>query len=115
MIRRPPRSTLFPYTTLFRSVDEEHEASYKQGTAPRYHARDVALTRARLEGARLILGSATPSLETLHVAHAGRVCPFELPERLGARPPPPVEVLDLRSAPRGPEAHGIPPTQPLDP
>src|SRR3989449_8963149 len=108
MIRRPPRSTLFPYTTLFRSIDEEHEASYKQGTAPRYHARDVALTRARLEGARLILGSATPSLETLHVAHAGRVCTFELPERIGARPLPPVEVIDLRRPRRVPEGHGIP-------
>src|SRR5207244_2198987 len=69
-------------------VDEEHEPSYKQGSAPRYHARDVALARARLEGARVILGSATPSLETLHLAAQGRVARFELPDRLGARPPP---------------------------
>src|SRR2546422_5198392 len=69
MIRRPPRSTLFPYTTLFRSIDEEHEASYKQGTAPRYHARDVALTRARLEGARLILGSADRKSTRLNSSH----------------------------------------------
>src|SRR5439155_1195939 len=55
-------------------VDEEHEASYKQGTAPRYHARDAAAVRARLEGARLLLGSATPSLEALHRGEAGRRC-----------------------------------------
>src|SRR5438445_319359 len=54
-------------------VDEEHEASYKQGTAPRYHARDAAAVRARLEGARLLLGSATPSLEALHWGETGRL------------------------------------------
>src|SRR5438552_2465057 len=111
-----PRSAVFaPVQGLAAIVvDEEHEASYKQGTAPRYHARDVALARARLEGARLILGSATPSLDTLHLAHTGRVCTFELPERIGARPLPPVEVIDLRSARRVPEARGIPWTEPLD-
>src|SRR5207249_4339267 len=75
---------------------------------------DGERARARLEGARVILGSATPSLETLHLARTGRVCTFELPERIGARPLPPVEVIDLRSAPRVAEARGIPWTEPLD-
>src|SRR2546426_9462101 len=70
-------------------VDEEHEASYKQGTAPRYHARDVALARARLEGPRGILGSATPSREKLHLARTRRGRPLRLPEPIGARPRPP--------------------------
>src|SRR5207237_507564 len=81
-----PRSAVFaPVQRLAAIVlDEEHESSYKQGTAPRYHARDVALERARLEGggARVILGSATPSLETLHLAAVGKVVRFELPDRI---------------------------------
>ncbi len=111
-----PRSAVFAPVARLAAivVDEEHESSYKQGTAPRYHARDVALARARLEGARVILGSATPSLETLHLADAGKIARFELPERIGARPLPPVEVIDLRSAPRVPEARGVPWTTPLD-
>jgi len=111
-----PRSAVFAPVERLAAivVDEEHETSYKQGTAPRYHARDVALVRAKLEGARALLGSATPSLETLHLAAAGRIRRFELPERIGARPLPPVEVIDLRSAPRVPEARGVPWTEPLD-
>lgn len=111
-----PRSAVFaPLQRLGAIVvDEEHEPSYKQGSAPRYHARDAALERARLEGARVILGSATPSLETLDLAARGRVATFVLPERIGARPLPPVEVIDLRSAPRVPEAGAIPWTEPLD-
>ena len=111
-----PRSAVFAPVQRLGAivVDEEHEPSYKQGTAPRYHARDVALARARLEGARVILGSATPSLETLHLAGTGKVARFELPERIGARPLPAVEVIDLRSAPRVPEARGVPWTVPLD-
>jgi len=87
-----PRSAVFAPVQRLAAivVDEEHEPSYKQGSAPRYHARDVALARARLEGARVILGSATPSLETLHLAAQGRVARFELPERIGARPLPAV-------------------------
>src|SRR5437660_747208 len=111
-----PRSAVFAPVERLGAivVDEEHESSYKQGTAPRYHARDVALERARLEGARVILGSATPSLETLHLAATGRVARFELPDRIGARPLPPVEVIDLRGAERVPDARGVPWTVALD-
>ena len=111
-----PRSALFAPVQRLGAivVDEEHESSYKQGTAPRYHARDVAFERARLEGARLILGSATPSLETLRLAATERVARFDLPERIGARPLPPVEVIDLRRAPRVPEARAVPWSEALD-
>ena len=97
-------------------VDEEHEPSYKQNTAPRYHARDTAAVRARLEGALLLLGSATPSLETLHQVSAGTIRRHLLPERIGARPLPPVEVVDLRHAPRaaGAESGVVPWTETLD-
>ena len=97
-----PRSAVFAPVQRLGAivVDEEHEPSYKQGSAPRYHARDAAAMRAQLEGARLILGSATPSLETLDLAAQGRVQTFALPDRVGSRPLPPVEVVDLRSAPR---------------
>ncbi len=107
-----PRSAVFaPVQGLGAIViDEEHEPSYKQGSAPRYHARDVAAQRAQLEGARLILGSATPSLETLDLAVQGHVTTFTLPDRVGAWPLPPVEVVDLRSAPRvAPAETGIVP------
>src|SRR5712692_6657338 len=113
-----PRSAVFAPVARLGAivVDEEHESSYKQGTAPRYHARDVAIERARLEGggARVILGSATPSLETLHLAAVRKVARFELPDRIGARPLPPVEVIDLRSAERVPDARGVPWTVALD-
>ena len=97
-----PRSAVFAPVQRLGAivVDEEHEPSYKQGSAPRYHVRDAAAMRAQLEGARLILGSATPSLETLDLAAQGRVKTFALPDRVEARPLPPVEVVDLRSAPR---------------
>jgi primosomal protein N' (replication factor Y) len=97
-----PRSAVFAPVQRLGAivVDEEHEPSYKQGSAPRYNARDAAMMRAQLEGARLILGSATPSLETLQLASEGRVTTFGLPDRVGARPLPRVEVVDLRSAPR---------------
>jgi primosomal protein N' (replication factor Y) len=111
-----PRSAVFaPVRDLGAIVvDEEHEPSYKQGGAPRYHARDVARTRARIEGARLLLGSATPSLETLHAVETGAAMLFELPERVGARPLPPVTVVDLRTAGRVPEARAVPWTTELD-
>ncbi|HEU4698472.1 MAG TPA: primosomal protein N' [Gemmatimonadales bacterium] len=83
-------------------VDEEHEASYKNGETPRYHTREVAGVRAQLEGARLILGSATPALESLVRVGEGRgkLRLIRLPERVGARPMPPVELVDLRHEPR---------------
>ena len=94
-------------------VDEEHEASYKNGEAPRYHARDVALVRARLEKARLVLGSATPSPESMH--RIGSRCRLvRLPERAGAQPLPPVELVDLRSAPRLRDAGALPWSERLD-
>ena len=111
-----PRSAVFAPVQRLGAivVDEEHDPSYKHGGAPRYHARDVALARARLEDARVVLGSATPALETLHLAATGSVRTFALPERVGARPLPPVEVVDLRSAPRIPEARGVPWSETLD-
>ncbi|WP_278199562.1 replication restart helicase PriA [Thermaerobacter marianensis] len=77
-------------------VDEEHETSYKQEETPRYHAREVALARARLEGAAVILGSATPSVETYHRALEGELGLLELAQRVGRRPLPEVEIVDLR-------------------
>ena len=95
-------------------VDEEHEGSYKNGEAPRYHAREVAAARAHLEGARLILGSATPAIESWARATHGKLVTVRLPERVGARPMPPVEVVDLRSASRIEGTGAIPWTEALD-
>lgn len=77
-------------------VDEEHEGSYKQGEVPRYHAREVAVVRAGLEGAVCVLGSATPSLESWSNARSGKYSLLELPERVGGQPLPPIHVVDLR-------------------
>jgi len=78
-------------------MDEEHEDAYKQEErAPRYHAREVAAHRAEREGAVLVLSSATPSLETYRRALEGRWTLLTLPERVGGRPLPPVEVVDMR-------------------
>jgi len=77
-------------------VDEEHESSYKQEDSPRYHARDVAVYRARLEGALVVLGSATPSLESFSNAQAGKYALVTLAQRIGARPLPKVEIVDRR-------------------
>ncbi|MBN2581431.1 MAG: primosomal protein N' [Planctomycetes bacterium] len=78
-------------------IDEEHETSFKQETAPRYHARDVALMRAHLLGIPVILGSATPSLESKHncTAH-DHYAETRLTARVMGRPMPPVEIVDLR-------------------
>src|SRR5690606_24460760 len=84
-------------------VDEEHESTYKQSDeAPRYHAREVAIVRARMAGAVCVLGSATPSLESWSNARSGKYRLLELPERVEGRPLPPVRVIDLRGA--GPDA-----------
>jgi primosomal protein N' (replication factor Y) len=94
-------------------VDEEHEASYKNNEAPRYHARAVAAVRARLEGARLVLGSATPSLEAMALVGA-RLELIRLPARIGMRPLPPVELVDLRVAPKVAGAAPVPWSERLD-
>lgn len=77
-------------------VDEEHEHSFKQENAPRYHARDAALERSRLERAVCILGSATPSLESYTAAREGRLGLLELPERVGGGVVPKIGVVDLK-------------------
>lgn len=76
-------------------IDEEHDGSYKHGELPRYHARTVALRRAKLEGARVILGSATPSMETW--AARERIAVVSLPHRVTQQPLPPVTLIDMRS------------------
>jgi primosomal protein N' (replication factor Y) len=81
-------------------VDEEHEPSFKQESTPRYHARDVAVVRARDARAVCILGSATPALESWHNAQLGRYRHLRLRTRIGTRPMPQVEVVDLRAEPR---------------
>jgi len=77
-------------------VDEEHESSYKQGETPRYHAREVAIVRAKNEGAVTVLGSATPSLESWANAAAGKFRLLTLPDRVGGGKLPDVQVIDLR-------------------
>jgi primosomal protein N' (replication factor Y) len=81
-------------------VDEEHESSYKQGETPRYHAREVAIVRARREGAIVVLGSATPSLESWANAARGAYTLITLPERVGGGRLPDVRVVDRREAAR---------------
>lgn len=80
-------------------LDEEHDASYKQQEGLRYHARDLALVRARQENLPILLGSATPSLESLHNAHAGRYALLRLTQRAGGAQPPRFLRLDVRSRP----------------
>jgi primosomal protein N' (replication factor Y) len=77
-------------------VDEEHDQSYKQDDTPRYNGRDVALVRGRDEGACVVLGSATPSLESRYNAERGKYTLLELPERVEQRPLPKVELVDMR-------------------
>ena len=93
-----PRSALFtPFANLGLSViDEEHESSYKSENSPRYHARETAVERARLEHARVVLGSATPSLEAYHKAMEGTYGLVKLQSRYQDRPMPLVSVVDLR-------------------
>ena len=77
-------------------VDEEHDPSYKQEEMPRYHGRDVAVMRAKMLGIPIILGSATPSFESVERVAAGRYHLLRLPDRIEARALPQVEVVDLR-------------------
>lgn len=81
-------------------VDEEHEPSYKQEESPRYHARDVAVVRAKSAGAVVVLGSATPSLESYHNAKRGKYRLLELPRRADDAKLPIVRVIDMRTEAR---------------
>jgi primosomal protein N' (replication factor Y) len=78
-------------------LDEEHESTFKQDNAPRYHARDVALMRCRDEGVPLVLGSATPSLESWHRAQVDEFKLVSMPRRVLNRPMPDVATIDLRT------------------
>ncbi|MEL7937906.1 MULTISPECIES: primosomal protein N' [Pseudomonas] len=80
-------------------IDEEHDASYKQQEGLRYHARDLALVRARLEKVPILLGSATPSLESLHNAASGRYGLLRLTQRAGGAQAPKFQRLDVKSLP----------------
>jgi primosomal protein N' (replication factor Y) len=77
-------------------VDEEHDQSYKQEETPRYNARDVAVMRAKFEGAVVVLGSATPSLESWQNAAQGKYTRIDMRERVMHRPLPEVELIDMR-------------------
>jgi primosomal protein N' (replication factor Y) (superfamily II helicase) len=92
------RSAIFaPVTNLgLVIVDEEHDSSYKQESTPRYHARDVAVMRAKLAGAAVVMGSATPSLETWHNAMQGKYRRITIAERVEQRPLPEVRLVDMR-------------------
>ncbi len=78
-------------------VDEEHDGSYKQESMPRYHARDVAVMRAKFADATVVLGSATPSLETWHNAATGKYQRITMSERVKDRPLPEVRLVDMRA------------------
>lgn len=87
-------------------LDEEHEASFKQEIAPRYHAREVARARAEAEGVPLVLGSATPALETWYRAQTGEYRLVSMPRRVLDRPLPRVGTVDLRNEIRSRGSHG---------
>jgi primosomal protein N' (replication factor Y) len=91
-------------------VDEEHDAAYKQEDGVRYQARDLALLRGRMEGAVVLLGSATPSAESYHRARTGGATLLSLPDRIGVRGMPEIAVLDLsaRSDRRGADRYFSP-------
>ncbi|MBN1556269.1 MAG: primosomal protein N' [Phycisphaerae bacterium] len=93
-----PRSAVFAPTRNLGLVivDEEHESSYKQDTAPRYHGRDVAVKRASLANVPVILGSATPSLESYHNAQQGRYSLLRLPKRVRSLAMPKLKIVHLR-------------------
>ena len=93
-----PRSALFtPFSNLgLIIIDEEHESSYKSEQSPRYHARETAIHLAKMQGARVILGSATPSLGSYFAAKQGKYRLVSLDGRFGDAPLAPVEVVDMR-------------------
>src|SRR3979409_2540167 len=77
-------------------IDEEQDSSYRQEESPFYHARDTAIVRAQKESAVIVLGSATPSLESFHNAKAGKYAYLHLPERVANRPMARAEMIDMR-------------------
>lgn len=93
-----PRSALFtPFPKLgLIVIDEEHEPTYKSENSPRYHARETAVHRAQMEGANVIMGSATPSLEAYSRAEKGEYALIRLESRYEERPLPEVSIIDLR-------------------
>lgn len=93
-----PRSALFtPFERLgLIIIDEEHENSYKSETSPRYHAREVAIERARINHAAVVLGSATPSIDSYYMAQTGRYQLLEMTQRVKNQTLPTCEVVDLR-------------------
>lgn len=93
-----PRSALFtPFSNLgYIIIDEEHEGTYKSETIPRYHARETAIERARMSGATVILGSATPSIESFYHAKKGDYLLLSMDKRVKEKPLPECEIVDLR-------------------
>lgn len=93
-----PRSALFtPFSNLgLIIIDEEHEGTYKSEQTPRYHARETAVARADMEGASVVLGSATPSLEAFYRCKTGEYTLLELKERAGKQSLPAVYTVDMR-------------------
>ncbi|UCF84774.1 MAG: primosomal protein N', partial [Desulfobacteraceae bacterium] len=78
-------------------VDEEHDSAYKQETSPRYQARDAAVVRAKLENALVTVGSGTPSVQSVHNANNRRYHLLSMPDRIEKRPPPDVEIADMKN------------------
>ncbi|MGH2642450.1 MAG: replication restart helicase PriA [Chitinophagaceae bacterium] len=95
-------SLLLPFKNLGLIIlDEEHDASYKQqDPAPRYHARDAAIYYARLFGAKVLMGSATPSLESYYNAQSGKYGLVQLPERFGGMQMPEITIIDMKQVQR---------------
>ena len=93
---RAPRSSRRWRIWRLIIVDEEHDSSYKQEETPRYHARDIAVVRAKMANAVVVLGSATPSLESYFNAKKNKYALVELPDRVEQRPLPEVEIVDMR-------------------
>ena len=78
-------------------IDEEHENSYKSGSSPRYHARQVAMYRAKKENAKLVMGSATPSVEAYHLMEKGTIIRLSLTRRVSGGQLPQIQVVDMSS------------------